>query len=229
MIYDLFAGRDFCYSKFRVLKGLVWILGLIWVIWKVKLFFFYSSRLKILLSFILNWHKENTKSSIIKEMKGSYILFSGLFILILGMNVWGLFPYIFGVTTQFVLTISMSLVVWLGIVGSSIEFSLIGFLSHMTPQGSPWYLAPILKLIELVRNFIRPLTLALRLGINMTTGHVLIALMRTSRAIRRLTFKPIWVVLILIVWGYILFELGICFIQGFVFRLLRANYLSEHT
>ena len=60
------------------------------------------------------------------------------------------------------------------------EFAPIAFFSHMTPQGSPRYLAPILNIIELVSKIIRPLTLALRLGIKMTTGHVLIALMRTS-------------------------------------------------
>lgn len=88
-----------------------------------------------------------------------------------------------------VLTFTLSLIIWLCIVISSVEFSIIGFLSHMTPQGSPGYLAPVLNVIELVRKIIRPLTLALRLSINMTTGHVLISLMRTRGALCLFTFK----------------------------------------
>lgn len=229
MVYDLFSSRDFCYSNMTFLKVLVWSLGSIWIIWQMKLFFSCNSRLTRLLSFLLKWHREKTKANIIEEVKGSYILFSGFFLLILGMNVWGLFPYVFGITTQFVLTIRMSLVIWLGIVMSSINFSIVKFLRHLTPQGSPAYLAPILNLIELMRKIIRPLTLALRLRINMTTGHVLIALMRTRRAVRFFRVKIIWIILVMIIMGYIIFELGICFIQGFVFRLLRANYLGEHT
>lgn len=162
-------------------------------------------------------------------MKGSYLIFSGLFLIILGRNIWGLFPYVFGITTQMVLTFSISLIIWLGIVISSIEFSIVGFLSHLTPQGSPNYLAPILKLIELVRNIIRPLTLALRLRINMTTGHVLISLMSTRGVLCFFSSYILCGLLIMLIMGYLLFEVGICFIQGFVFRLLRAQYLGEHT
>lgn len=162
-------------------------------------------------------------------MKGRYLIFSGLFIVILGSNIWGLFPYIFGITTQMVLTLTISLIIWLGIVISSVEFSIVGFLCHLTPQGSPKYLAPILNLIELVRNIIRPLTLALRLRIKMTTGHVLISLMRTRGVLCLFSSYLLCGLLIILIRGYLLFEVGICFIQGFVFRLLSAQYLGEHT
>lgn len=229
MIYDLFTRADFCYSKFSVLKIMVWFLGIIWLYWRINIFFFSGSRINSILSFLLRWHYTNIKSDCLQKVKGRYIIISGLFFIILGSNVWGLFPYIFGVTTQMVLTFTLSLIVWLAIVISSVEYSFIGFLCHLTPQGAPGYLAPILKLIELVSNFIRPFTLALRLSINMTTGHVLISLMATSGVISFFTFKLFWVIMVFLITGYMLFEMGICFIQGFVFRLLRTNYLREHT
>lgn len=229
MIYDLFTRADFCYSKFSPFKLIVWILGLIWLYWRIKLFFFSRNRLNGIISVLLSWHYENVKSDCLEKMKGRYIIISGLFFIILGRNMWGLFPYVFGVTTQMVVTFTMALIIWLSIIISSVEYSFIRFLSHMTPQGSPGYLAPILNLIEMVRNLIRPFTLALRLRIKMTTGHVLIRLMATSGAISLFTFKFIWVGVRLLIMGYVLFEMGICFIQGFVFRLLRTNYLGEHT
>lgn len=229
MVYDLFTRADFCYSKFTPLNFLVWGLGLIWFFWRTNLFFFSTNRLRGLSSFLLKWHYENIKSDHLKMIKGSYILISGSFFIILGRNIWGLFPYVFGVTTQMVWTFRLSITLWLSIVISSIEYSPVRFLCHLTPQGAPGYLAPILNLIELVSNLIRPLTLALRLGINMTTGHVLISLIRTGAGACLFTNKLMLPLLIIIIRGYILFEMGICFIQGFVFRLLKAQYLGEHT
>lgn len=128
-----------------------------------------------------------------------------------------------------VLTFSMSLMIWLCIVFSRMEYSITGFLSHLTPLGSPIYLASVLKLIELVRNIIRPLTLALRLRINITTGHVFIRLMGTRSSFCMFSFKIFFAFFVCLMAGYLLFEVGICFIQGFVFSLLSVQYLGEHT
>ena len=229
MIYDLFTRADFCYSKFSFLNIVVWFLGFLWFFWRLKLYFFAKSRIKRIFSFLLKWHIERVGCNEFKRMKGSYLLVSGLFIIILGRNIWGLFPYIFGVTTQIVVTSTLSIVIWLCIVSSSLEFSPSHFFAHLTPQGSPGLLAPVLNLIEIVRNIIRPLTLALRLRINMATGHVLISLMSTRGVFLMFPLSILLFFLILLVRGYLLFEIGICFIQGFVFRLLRVNYLMEHT
>ncbi len=127
-----------------------------------------------------------------------------------------------------VLTFSLSLIVWFSIVLSRLEFSFVRFLSHFTPRGSPVYLVPVLKLIELVSNLIRPLTLALRLSINMTTGHILISLISTRGRISLFSINPMFLLIVILISGYILFEVGICFIQGFVFSLLGVQYLKEH-
>jgi len=126
-------------------------------------------------------------------------------------------------------TFRVSLIIWLAIVVSSFEYSPVRFMCHLTPLGSPGYLASILNLIEIVRNFIRPLTLALRLGIKMTTGHVLIRLIRTRARVCIFSSKMLLIPLLFILRGYLLFEMGICFIQGFVFSLLKVQYLGEHT
>lgn len=79
-----------------------------------------------------------------------------------------------------VFTFTASWVLWLRIILSRREFSVVKFFSKFTPSGAPGYLAPILSLIEIVSKAIRPLTLSLRLSINITTGHVFIRLMGIS-------------------------------------------------
>lgn len=220
MIYDLFSRSDFYYSKFQVMNIIVWFLGFIWFFWNINLFFYRLNRLGQFFSTLISWHYENVKAACFDQIKGSYIIIGGRFMLILGRNMWGLFPYIFGLTTQMVLTFTASWILWLRIMYSSIEFSFFKFFANFTPTGAPNYLAPILSVIEIVRRIIRPLTLSLRLRINITTGHVFIRLMGVSR--------NILLAVIILMWGYMLFEVGIGFIQGFVFSLLVRQYLGEH-
>nr|YP_009176389.1 ATP synthase F0 subunit 6 [Prosthiostomum siphunculus]ALI86954.1 ATP synthase F0 subunit 6 [Prosthiostomum siphunculus] len=220
MIYDLFSSSDYHYSNFQLMNLGVWFLGFIWFFWNINLFFSSLNRIGIFFSSLISWHYDNIKAACFNQIKGSYIIIGGTFFLILGCNMWGLIPYIFGLTTQMVLTFTASWILWLSIVYSSLEFSVINFFSNFTPSGAPNYLAPILAIIEIVSSIIRPLTLSLRLSINITTGHVFISLMGVS--------SNILLAVIILMWGYMLFEVGIGFIQGFVFSLLVSQYLGEH-
>jgi len=98
----------------------------------------------------------------------------------------------------------------------------------MTPLASPGFLIFLLKIIELVRNFIRFVTLRLRLRINITTGHILLTLLRTNGLL--LLFSGSIGVFFVLAFGvgYLLFECGVRFIQAFVFSLLCRQYTAEH-
>ena len=50
-------------------------------------------------------------------------------------------------------------------------------MAHLVPLGTPVALIPFMVLIELVRNFIRPLTLSVRLAANIVAGHLLLTLL----------------------------------------------------
>jgi F0F1-type ATP synthase membrane subunit a len=77
-------------------------------------------------------------------------------------------------------------------------------------------------LIELVRNFIRPITLSVRLAANIVAGHLLIRLINGGDPLSLSAS-------IIIIGGLLLFflEVGVAFIQGYVFSTLRVMYLSE--
>merc|ERR1711894_746828 len=90
-------------------------------------------------------------------------------------------------------------------------------------------------LLETISILIRPLSLRLRLVVNLAAGHCLlsfvsqavVSLLRMSRGsvLRRLGGG----VLILIVGtGYFIFEIGISFIQAYIFTTLLALYANEH-
>lgn len=77
--------------------------------------------------------------------------------------------------------------------------------------------------IEFIRNLIRPLTLSLRLGIKITTGHVLLALIRIIGV--RTSFSPSIICLAVL---YFFFELFVRFIQAIVYSLLLSQYFEEN-
>jgi F0F1-type ATP synthase membrane subunit a len=101
-------------------------------------------------------------------------------------------------------------------------FDSISFFSHLVPQGTPLVLGMFLSLIELIRNFIRPLTLSLRLGIKVTTGHILLGLIRILGV--QFSFK---IFLVILASFYFLFELFVMFIQAIVYTLLISQYSEE--
>lgn len=98
------------------------------------------------------------------------------------------------------------------------------FLAHLVPRGTPVGLISFMVLVELLRNFIRPLALTFRLTANIMAGHLLISLvggfliLLPFRAILLGSFLQLFLVLI---------ELGVSLIQAYVFSTLVLLYLSE--
>lgn len=150
--------------------------------------------------------------------------FVSMFILICLSNFMGLFPYVFTPTSHLSITISLSIPLWLGYIIYSTLKNINFFLSHLVPTGTPYILIPFIVLIEIVRRFIRPITLSVRLAANMMAGHLLIVL------IRRPIFGISWLLSGAVIFGLlllILLELAVSFIQRYVFRTLLSLYIIE--
>lgn len=219
MSFDLFSRIDFSFSKLSFLKILIWIFRLIILI---NLVFFNSKsflyRTIVVIDDVI-FSKFSKKISYFVKLNWSLIT---LFEIILLRKLTGLFPYVFGWTSHILIILMFSLILWLTIKISFLIFDKISFFSHLVPQGTPLVLGMFLRIIELIRKFIRPLTLSLRLGINITTGHILLGLIRIIGVQTKFN-------IFLILFGsfYFLFELFVMFIQAVVFTLLLSQYSEE--
>ena len=120
------------------------------------------------------------------------------------------------------LTLGIAIRVWILIEMGFIVKALKRFLSHLVPRGTPNLLIPLMVVIELVRNFIRPITLSVRLAANIVAGHLLIRLINGGTI-------NIFLIPVIISSGVILIflEVSVAFIQGYVFSTLRVIYFSE--
>ena len=145
-----------------------------------------------------------------------------LFFFILIINFLGLLPYVFTPTRNISITLRLAITLWFRVILGTLWINLNSFLVHLVPSGTPLILIPLIVLIELVRNLIRPITLSVRLAANIVAGHLLISLINGSAYARNfLTIILIRGVILIIL------ECSVAVIQAYVFSTLGNLYLSE--
>nr|YP_009369659.1 ATP synthase F0 subunit 6 [Mespilia globulus]AID60578.1 ATP synthase F0 subunit 6 [Mespilia globulus] len=154
-------------------------------------------------------------------------LISSVFIIILSVNVLGLFPYAFTATSHISLTYSLGFPLWMAvnILGFYLAFN--SRLSHLVPQGTPSALIPLMVWIETLSLFAQPIALGLRLAANLTAGHLLIFLLST--AIWLLASSPLISISIFSIFVLLfVLEIGVACIQAYVFTALIHFYLQQN-
>lgn len=144
---------------------------------------------------------------------------------ILLRNLLGLIPFVYGVTRNIWVAITIAIVFWGLLIISGWTKYPAKSAAHLAPRGAPAPLIPLLVLIETVRVCIRPLTLIVRLIANIRAGHIIIGLIANALA----ASAPHWQAFAFFVHiGYNIFEVFVCFIQAYVFSLLVKLYREEH-
>lgn len=151
-------------------------------------------------------------------------LIASLFLFILFCNLLGLIPGAYTVTSQLVVTgvfalsvYALSLVVGLKLHGAK-------FLGILVPPGTPGWLVPLMIPIEVISQLARPISLAVRLFANMTAGHVILGVLFGLTISGGLLIG--WLPFSFTVALYGL-ELGIAFIQAYIFTILTCVYMGD--
>lgn len=153
-----------------------------------------------------------------------------IFFYILIANLISNVPYSFAVTASGVVSLGLSLTIFIGVTILALSIHGIKFFSFFIPSGTPLALVPLLVLIELVSYLARAVSLGVRLFANITAGHTLLKILSTylfklftgNLLIAMLTLIPFAIFLALV--GL---ELAVSLIQAFVFTLLVCSYLRD--
>ena len=115
----------------------------------------------------------------IRDRRG---LFRRIFLTLVALNLLGMTPFTFPVTSTIWLAAIAGVVFWSSILVAQVKIVPVLITAHLSPRGAPFALSPLLVLIETISIIIRPLTLTVRLVANMTVGHVVCALVRVKLA-----------------------------------------------
>nr|URW97656.1 ATP synthase F0 subunit 6 [Songthela sp.] len=185
-------------------------------------YFVFSSSLIPLFKMIMLLKKEFYSLTYPNHL-GSTMFFISIFILIFFTNFMGLYPFIFTVSSHILMTLSMSMTIWITFIMSSLITKPNHFMAHLVPQGTPMFLSIFMVMIETISNLIRPITLAVRLAANMIAGHLLISLVSNIASFNMKNSM----ISILLQSMLILLESAVALIQAFVFSILSLLYSIE--
>ncbi len=226
---DLFSSVDIYFFNFSFLQFFFILVTLNIFLYR-SLFIYFLKGKSFIYSFLLLFLFFQKKLDDLKgfSLKGWFSYLWGFFIFITFSNLLGLFPYVYGLTTNVFIVLFLSLWGWLSIVSSRFFTNSSLFIGHFCPAGSPLALRWFLRIVEVIRVVIRPLTLTLRLVAKMTTGHILVGLLTLLVSGLLLNSSGVFFLISPLLQGYLIFEVFICFIQGKVFYMLLMNYSSEH-
>ena len=157
-----------------------------------------------------------------------------LFTLILLNNLLGIVPLVqFPTMSRVGFPLALALGVYVVYLVAGVKRrGLGGFFRSLVPGGLPWWVVPIVFVLELVTFLItRPVTLTLRLFGNMFAGHILLLLFALGGEFLLLhgegLLKVVSIPAFLMFFLFSAFEILIAFLQAYVFILLAAVYLAE--
>ena len=238
-VYPLFTIRsgffDFSITNQTAFVFLVLFLVLIFLLYSVKhednSLFIVPTRwhfiFEVFYSLVLNMVLDNITG---KASQRYFPLIFSLVFFIASMNLLGLVPFGYTITSHFVVTFVIGFSIFIGINIITIKTHKLGFFSLFLPAGTPLPLAFLLVPVEFLLYLFRPLSLAIRLFCNMMAGHVLLkivagsacSLMSFSGFLFFIHYMPFLILLPLL--GL---EFCVAIIQAFVFSLLICVYLRD--
>ena len=154
-----------------------------------------------------------------------------LFIYILFSNLVGLIPYNFATTAHLISTLSMSSSIWFGVTIIGLVLHALKFFTLFSPEGTPLVLVPLLALIELISYIAKGLSLGIRLGANLISGHLLLLILAgfgfLALSANFLTVLIGGLIAVLLITAISGLELAIAGIQSYVYSILTSSYIKD--
>jgi F-type H+-transporting ATPase subunit a len=154
-----------------------------------------------------------------------------LFMFILFVNMVGLVPYAFTVTSHIIVTVSLALLVFLTVVIYGFWKNGLKFFKLFVPHGIPIFVLPLVVFIEVFSFFLRPISHSVRLFANMLAGHIALKVFAGFIPLLAAGLGAIgWAGGVLplgMVIALTALELLVAFLQAYVFTILTCIYLND--
>ncbi|MDO4241323.1 MAG: F0F1 ATP synthase subunit A [Microbacteriaceae bacterium] len=161
-------------------------------------------------------------------------LLTSIFFAIFAFNITGIIPgFNIAASSIIGLPLVFALIAYAAFIYAGVKKAPIGFWRNsLFPSGVPWWLYPLVTPIELLSTFvIRPITLTLRLLMNMVVGHLLLVLLFAATHFFLLggagaAFIPLGAGTLAFGFVFTLFEILVAFLQAYVFTILTTVYIQ---
>jgi F-type H+-transporting ATPase subunit a len=149
-----------------------------------------------------------------------------LFVFVLVLNIIGLIPNSYPVTSSISFTLTLALLTFILTQFEGVRRNgLVTYLKSLVPPGLPAkpIMVPFMAFIELVQEFSKPLTLGMRLYANILAGHLIIFVF-LSFILYFGTFLAVISVPAAVV--FFAFEIFVAVLQAYIFAILTQVYIE---
>jgi F-type H+-transporting ATPase subunit a len=154
-----------------------------------------------------------------------------IFMFVLTLNMFGLIPYAFTVTSHIIFTAALAITVFLTVLIYGLWRHGLHFFNLFVPKGVPVYILPLIEAIEILSFLSRPISHSVRLFANMLAGHItlkvfagFIILMGGSLGAIGWAGSVLPFAMIVVLFAL---ETLVAFLQAYVFAILTCIYLND--
>jgi F-type H+-transporting ATPase subunit a len=237
-----FADTPFALNRIMLIRLLVLaLLVVVFTLWTSKFKKanktgnFVPGKFQLMGEISLNFVRKSIAHDQLGEKDGDRFLplLTTIFFITLGMNITGIIPGLNIAGTSVIgLPIVMAVAAYVTFIYAGVRKHGAGFFKNsLFPAGVPKAFYVLVTPIEFLSTFIlRPVTLALRLTMNMIAGHLLLVLCFSATQFFLFNsegfFKAFGAGTFLFGFAFTLFELLVAFLQAYVFTLLTTVYIQ---
>jgi len=231
----LFAGTPFAITRINLIQMLATAVLVILFVIGTRRMKLVPGRFQSVVEMGLDFVRVNIAQDLLGRKDGNRFLpiLTTIFFMTLFMNLTGVIPFLNIAGTSVIAVplllaaVSYVMFIYAGVKKSPGNF----FKNSLMPSGVPWPLYIIIIPLEFLSTFIiRPVTLTLRLLMNMIVGHLMLVLFFAATQFFVVTLSGWWTALGVgtLAFGLVftLFELLVAFLQAYVFTILSAVYIQ---
>jgi len=153
-----------------------------------------------------------------------------IFMFVLLLNLFGIIPFAFTVTSHIIITAVLALTVFFTVLVYGLYRHGFHFFNLFVPKGVPIYILPMIVAIEILSFISRPISHSVRLFANMLAGHITLKVFAGFIIMLGALGFP-WaagsVLPLLLVVALTALELLVAFLQAYVFAILTCIYLND--
>lgn len=154
-----------------------------------------------------------------------------IFMFVLTLNMLGLIPYAFTVTSHIIITAALAITVFLTVLLYGLYRHGLHFFNLFVPKGVPVYILPLIVGIEVLSFISRPISHSVRLFANMLAGHIALKVFAGFIILLGTALGAIgWaggVLPFAMIIALTALEMLVAFLQAYVFAILTCIYLND--
>jgi F-type H+-transporting ATPase subunit a len=154
-----------------------------------------------------------------------------IFAFVLTVNMMGLIPYSFTVTSHIIITAALAITVFLTVLFYGLYRHGLHFFNLFVPKGVPIYILPLIVGIEVLSFISRPISHSVRLFANMLAGHITLKVFAGFIVLMGSALGAVGWAGAVLPFGMIVIlmalETLVAFLQAYVFAILTCIYLND--